>query len=238
MIGLGLGEKKKEVLKAYEKLKSEGIEVQLFDNYKELIDSLLNKEISGAVRGSLPSKTVLYLREKIGKFYRASILKNPFYKDEIFLLSPVGIDEISENKEERIKDKINIVKYSSNFLNSLNITPKIGLLSGGRLDDLGRGKVIDKTILEAERIKNEIKDLNIVHKGILIEEYLREKCNVIIAIDGITGNLIFRCLALIFNLEGYGAIILNKKVNFIDTSRNGNWKRYYNAVKFLCKGLK
>ena len=235
MYAIGLGENKEEVLKAYNKLKEEGIEVELIDNPKILIDKLLCGEIKGAVRGSLPSSKVIpYLREKIGNFYRASILKNPFTKD-IFLLSPVGIDDISEDKNERIKDKIKIIEFASKFLKNHNIEPKVAILSGGRLGDLGRNKEVDETIYEAEKVVEYFKGkVDIRHNGILIEEYLKEGCNVIIAIDGITGNLIFRCLGLVCKIPGYGAVILSDKdVNFIDTSRNANWERYYNAVKFL-----
>lgn len=74
MYAIGIGDNKEEVLKAYEKLKEEGIEVELIDNPKLLVDKLLDGEIDGAVRGSLSSsKVILYLRERIGKFYRASI---------------------------------------------------------------------------------------------------------------------------------------------------------------------
>ncbi|ENN96097.1 methanogen marker protein 4 [Methanocaldococcus villosus KIN24-T80] len=234
MIGIGLGKNKEEVIKAYNKLKEENIEVVLIEDYKTLIDKLLNKELSGAIRGSLPSSEVIpYLREKIGKFYRASILKNPF-NNKLFLLSPVGIDDISIDKKERIDDKIRIIKYASNLLKKYEIEPKIGLLSGGRLEDRGRNIIVDETIEEAEEIKKNLKEYNILHYGILIERYLKEDCNIIVAIDGITGNLIFRSLALVAGLEGYGAILLsNKEIKFIDTSREANWKRYYNAVKFL-----
>ncbi len=236
MYAIGLGkENKEEILKAYNKLKEEGIDVVLIDNAKELVDKLLSKELKGAIRGSLSSSKVIpYLREKIGKFYRASILKNPF-TNNIFLLSPVGIDDISENKDERIKDKIKIINYSIKFLKSYNIEPKVALLSGGRLNDLGRNKIVDETIYEAEKILEYFKGkFNIIHKGILIEEYLKDDCNIIIGIDGISGNLIFRCLGLICKVHGYGAVILSdKNINFIDTSRNANWERYYNAVKFL-----
>jgi len=238
MYAIGIGDNKEEVLKAYEKLKEEGIEVELIDNPKLLVDKLLDGEIDGAVRGSLSSsKVILYLRERIGKFYRASILKNPF-TNGIFLLSPVGIDDISEDKNERIKDKIRIIEFASNFLKNYNIKAKVAVLSGGRLGDLGRNKVVDETIYEAEEIVEHFKgNVDIIHNGILIEEYLKDGYNIIIAVDGITGNLIFRCLGLICKIPGYGAVILSdKNVNFIDTSRNANWERYYNAIKFLIGG--
>ncbi|WP_456472458.1 methanogenesis marker protein Mmp4/MtxX [Methanocaldococcus sp.] len=218
-----------EVLRAVNKLREEGVEVEVVKNAKDLVDGLFNKKYLGAIRGSLPSSEVIPLIRKRINFYRASILKNPFSND-IFLLSPVGIDEV-----KNIEDKINIIKYGAKFLESNNIKPKIALLSGGRLEDLGRDERVDKSIKEAELMKNRLKDFyNIEHRGIVIEEYLKENFNFIVAMDGITGNLIFRCLALVCNLEGYGAILLSKKpINYIDTSRNANWKRYYNAAKLL-----
>ncbi|WP_048055451.1 methanogenesis marker protein Mmp4/MtxX [Methanotorris igneus] len=243
MYAIGIGEKKDEVLKAYNKLREEGIEVELINNPKTLVDKLLNREIDGAVRGSLSSSKVIpYLREKVGKFYRASILKNPF-NGEIFLLSPVGIDDIREDKEGRVKDKIELINYAVNFLKRNNIEPKIALLSGGRLSDYGRSREVDKTIEECEEILRHFKKtdekLDIRHNGILIEEVLKKGCNIIIAPDGISGNLMFRCLGLVCNLEGYGAILLSKEeINFFDTSRNATWKRYYNAIKFMEKLIK
>ncbi|ACX72587.1 methanogen marker protein 4 [Methanocaldococcus vulcanius M7] len=238
MYAIGLGENKDEILKAVEKLEEEGIDIELIRDPKRLVDKLIRGEIEGAVRGSLPSSKVIpYLKSKIGKFYRTSILKNPFTGD-IFLLSPVGIDDISEEEEERVKDKIKIINLASNFLRSVGIEPKVALLSGGRLGDLGRSKTVDRTILEAELVLNHIKkknkNLEIDHRGILIEEYLKEGYNIIIPMDGISGNLIFRCLALVCRVSGCGAIILSEKnVKFIDTSRNADWRRYYNAIKFL-----
>ena len=242
---IGIGENREEILKAYNKLLDEDIDVELMDNPKELIHNVVNNKVDGAIRGTLSSSEVMpYLKKEIGKFYRASILKNPF-TGSIFLLAPVGIDEIGD---DGFKDKINIINYSINFLKSKGIMPKIGLLSAGRLSDYGRSKKINESIDECESIIKYFKNYNnyncnhnynhndiyIGHKGILIEEYLKEGYNIIVAPDGISGNLIFRCLGLVCSIEGYGAVILNKSnIKFIDTSRSGTWKRYYNAVKFL-----
>jgi putative methanogen marker protein 4 len=237
---IGIGKyNREEILKAYNKLLDEGIDVELMDNPKELIYNVVNNKVGGAIRGTLSSSEVIpYLKKEIGKFYRASILKNPF-TGGIFLLAPVGIDEIGD---DGFKDKIDIINYSVNFLKGKDIMPKIGLLSAGRLSDYGRSKKIDESIDECESIIEYFKNYNnhnyngiyIEHKGILIEEYLKEGYNIIVAPDGISGNLIFRCLGLVCGIEGYGAVILNKSnIKFIDTSRSGTWKRYYNAVKFL-----
>ena len=230
-----------EVLKAYKKLLSEGIEVKLVEDPKELVDSILRGEVLGGVRGTLSSSEIVpYLRKCIGRFYRASILKNPF-TGEYFLLTPVGIDEIDENNS--FKDKITIIEYILEFLKDDNLFKdvKIGVLSGGRPSDYGRSERIDKSIEEAVNVVEYIGkryNVHIEHKGIVLEEYLKENFNIILAPDGISGNLIFRSLALVCGIEGCGALVLSKrKIRFIDTSRSGSWHRYYNSVKFL-KNLK
>lgn len=243
MYAIGISKNRDEVLIAAENLKKEGIKVELVEDPEILIDGLLNKRYEGAVRGSLSSsKLIPILRKKIGKFYRASILKNPF-NNEIFILAPVGIDEISESPEIRFNEKLQIIKYSSEFLKSMEMIPKVGILSAGRLSDVGRSKKIDDSIMDAEKLlkyvkSSKYKDLEIEHKGILVEEYLKEGCNIILADDGISGNLLFRSFALVCDMEGFGAIILNSEnIKYIDTSRSGSWKRYYNAVKFLKEGF-
>jgi len=233
-----------EILKAYNKLLDEGMDVELIDNPKELVELILNNEVDGAIRGTMSSSEVIpYLKESIGKFYRASILKNPF-TNNYFLLSPVGIDEV--DVEDGFNDKIDIIEYAIKFLNDKNIMPKIGILSAGRLSDYGRSKRINSSIDECENIVRYIRDKykgvnNIVvsHKGILIEEYLKDGYNIIVTPEGISGNLIFRCLGLVCGIEGCGAVVLNKSnIKFIDTSRNGTWNRYYSAVKFLAGHIK
>ncbi|ABR54563.1 basic helix-loop-helix dimerization domain bHLH [Methanococcus vannielii SB] len=240
MYAIGVGKNKKEVLIAVENLKKEGILVETVEDSEELIQGLLSRKYEGVIRGTLSSSEVIpKLKEKIGRFYRASILKNPF-TGQVFLLTPVGIDEIKDD----FSDKLDIIKYSSEFIQAIGLIPKIGLLSAGRLSDVGRSLKIDESIENCEEIlkkvknSNELMNVQIEHRGILIEEYLKDGFNIIVADDGISGNLLFRVFALVFEIEGFGAIILNsEKVKFIDTSRSGDSKRYYNAVKFLKNGF-
>jgi predicted methyltransferase MtxX (methanogen marker protein 4) len=273
LIGIDHTHNNRELLKAYNKLLNEDIDVELVNDPSEIIKDVVNGSVAGAIRGTMSSSKIMpKLKKEIGTFYRASILKNPFDSKNIFLLAPVGIDEIGENRNSSFKDKINIINYSIKFLKCMGMVPKIGLLSSGRLSDYGRSKRINELIDECEsiveyfknnqnfntndtindNINDDINDnindncnnlfnknIHIEHKGILIEEYLKEGYNVILAPDGISGNLIFRCLGLVCGIEGYGAVILNKNnLKFIDTSRSGTWDRYYNAVKFLIKNNK
>ena len=65
--------------------------------------------------------------------------------DHKFLLAPVGTDE-----GDSINQKLQIAEAGSQFLNDLGITPKIAVLSGGRLQDKGRSKKIDDSIDDGE----------------------------------------------------------------------------------------
>jgi predicted methyltransferase MtxX (methanogen marker protein 4) len=56
------------------------------------------------------------------------------------------------------------------------------------------------------------------HYEILIEDAVKT-CGVIIAPDGISGNLIFRTLVFLGGGHGHGAPVLNIGKIFVDTSR-------------------
>ncbi|HIH62108.1 MAG TPA: methyltransferase, partial [Methanobacteriales archaeon] len=59
--------------------------------------------------------------------------------------------------------------------------------------------------------------------------------NLILAPDGITGNLIFRSLVLIGSARSHGAITLGIDPIFIDTSRAQTVKGYERALRFAYK---
>jgi predicted methyltransferase MtxX (methanogen marker protein 4) len=75
--------------------------------------------------------------------------------------------------------------------------------------------MVDRTIYEAEEAA-EISGA--VHGEILIEDAVSD-AGVIIAPDGISGNLIFRTLVFLGGGIGHGALIVNIKDLFIDSSR-------------------
>ena len=103
------------------------------------------------------------------------------------------------------------------------MTPKISILSGGRESDLGRDVRIDETMRDANKvveiISKKYPGLNISHDEILIENAVNKKSNLIIAPDGISGNLIYRTLVHLGGGRAYGAIYMGLKKVIIDTSR-------------------
>ncbi len=117
----------------------------------------------------------------------------------------------------------------------LEIHPKISILSGGRFSDVGRDAKVDKSLREAEEIvkifKENYSNLKISHDEILIEKAIKNKSNLIIAPDGISGNLIYRTLVHLGGGKAFGAIYMgNFKKIIIDTSRVGDTSEIFGAL--------
>lgn len=190
---------------------------------------MIHKGLGDAyVRGSLNSAPIIKELRKIGDPKRASFIK---LDDHSFFLAPVGIDE-----GFTIDDKKKIINYCSNFMEKIGIKATIAVISGGRPQDIGRAPEIDKSIREAEKLTSMIKDkYDIKHYYILIEDAINDGRNLILAPDGITGNLIFRSLVLIGSAKSHGAITLGIDPIFIDTSRAQTVEGYERALKFAYK---
>lgn len=182
---------------------------------KTLVELLYSGEIDGAIRGTLSATKTLSILKKtfgLGELYRVALLETA---DGIpFFLAPVGIDEGNS-----IEDKIELIKHGAEHLLRLGFELKVGVLSGGRLEDRGRHEEVDRTLDEAEVVTERVLESGIDAKNysILIEEAVRD-ANFIVAPDGISGNLIFRTLVFLGGGHGYGAPVLMEKV-FVDTSR-------------------
>ncbi|MGZ7068323.1 MAG: methanogenesis marker protein Mmp4/MtxX [Methanobacterium sp.] len=222
-IGAGLGVNK-NIVKASKKV---NFEVILTESEDELIDMLLNGEIDAAVRGSLSASNILgRLRERCrSKIYRAAFLEKEGVK---FLFAPVGIDE-----GDNLEDKLKIIELGSKFLLKLGIKPEIGILSGGRPQDMGRSLKVDNSIEEGIKLTRIIKDKYFVkHYFILIEDAIKDGANFILAPDGISGNLIFRTLVFLGSTLSYGAITLGIDQIFLDTSRSQTVEGYKRALDF------
>ncbi len=187
----------------------------------EIIEFLKAQKIKGVIRGGLSSggflksiKNILNIQE----INRLALLET--FNGSQFFFGPVGIDECNTKKV-----KISYLERALKLLRLMDITPKISVLSGGRKGDIGRDPSVDKTIKDAEQIVNYFKDtypaLNIFHDEILIEKAISNKANLILAPNGISGNLIYRTLIHLGGGKAYGAIYLGLKDVIIDTSRVG-----------------
>ncbi len=235
-IGLGMGKISEKLIKsaegAYEyaqvvlvgdesQIRATGTGLEIIHSTEPsqtLVELLVNGEIDGAVRGNLSAtKTLLVLKKSLGinKLYRVALLETVNGKP--FFLAPIGIDEGNS-----IADKIELIKRGVEHIKRLGIDVKVGVLAGGRFEDIGRDEHVDRTLADAELVTKILWDIgiNAKHYSILIEDAIAE-ANFIVAPDGISGNLIFRTLVFLGGGHGYGAPVLTEKV-FVDTSRAKN----------------
>ena len=130
-----------------------------------------------------------------------------------FLLGPVGIDE-----GETAADRLELLLGGARFLQDMGVAPQAAVLSGGRMEDRGRCERVDRSLAEGEEIAARAQEAGVQarHKGILIESCRGD--DIVIAPEGVSGNLIFRTLLLLCGAESYGAPVLMDRV-FVDSSR-------------------
>ncbi|BAM69442.1 methanogenesis marker protein Mmp4/MtxX [Methanothermobacter sp. CaT2] len=199
-------------------------DVELVYSEDEFIERLrMGKD--AYVRGSLPSASIMAELKNHGPLMRASWIETG---KGSFFLAPVGIDE-----GETVTERLRIATAAGDFLIKTGTEPFIGIISGGRPGDLGRSPAVDSSIRDGELLASMVKDkYEVRHYHILIEEAVRDGCNVIIAPDGITGNLIFRSLVLVGTARSHGAVALGFNGIFVDTSRSQTTAGYRRALRF------
>ncbi|AKB84448.1 methanogenesis marker protein Mmp4/MtxX [Methanococcoides methylutens] len=181
-------------------------------------DLLASGSVDAAVRGTAKaSGTLSHLKDvlKIDRLHRMAFLLTS--EGVPFFLAPVGIDE-----GNNLSDKITLVKLGVEHMRRFGVEPVVGVLSGGRMGDLGRHENIDRTLADADFLASRLRENGICakHYTILIEDAIKE-ANFIFAPDGITGNLIFRTLVFLGGGDGIGAPVLMDDHVFVDTSRVG-----------------
>ena len=191
-----------------------------------LIEALADGRIDAAVRGTLPaSSTLAALKRAAGVDHLERIALLETADGHLFLLAPVGVDE-----GWTVMEKIRFVERGREIARRFGLPRGVAVLSGGRLGDLGRHPVVDRTMADAELVA---RLTGAEHTEILIEEAAR-RYGVVVAPDGVSGNLIFRTLTFLGAGVGHGAPVVNIDKIFVDTSRAS--VNYTNAV-MLAKSL-
>ncbi|MEI7856977.1 MAG: methanogenesis marker protein Mmp4/MtxX [Methanomicrobiales archaeon] len=185
-----------------------------------LVDDLMAGRIDAAVRGTLPANATLKALKKaagVDHLERIALLETVHAKK--FLFAPVGVDE-----GWTVADKLELIKKGRIIARKFGLPEKVGVLSGGRLGDIGRHPNVDASIADAELVA-QLGDAT--HCEILIEDAV-ETCGLIIAPDGISGNLVFRTLVFLGGGFGHGAPVVNISRIFVDSSRAS--PNYANAL--------
>ena len=195
-----------------------GIEgsAKVYTDPELLVDDLISGKIDAAVRGDMSSSVLLpLLKEKMGVEELERVVLLEPVGGKLVIAAPVGIDE-----GWTVQQKYDLAVKSIELMKRIGMGTKIAVMSGGRKDDIGRHPTVDNTIKDAlelvDRLNSEGYDA--YHAEILIENAV-EDADLIIAPDGISGNLIFRTMHLIGGASALGAPIINIDKVFIDTSR-------------------
>lgn len=165
-----------------------------------------------------------------------------------FLLSPVGIDE-----GNTLEDKLELAIQASEFIQSSGMEVKIAILADGRKDDVGRSERIDNSLKDSEKLTELLleefennpnfdndsddvsKHFSVKNYYILLEQAIKDKNNIIISPDGISGNIIFRTLVLLNSWPSCGAVTLGINKIFIDTSRDQSIEGYLRSLNLVYK---
>lgn len=223
----------KKVYRAAELVKSLNFRVVVVDEGEEteeiLIDLLERREVDAAVRGTARSSVLIPKLRKYGRIARLALLETAEGKQ--FILAPVGVDE-----GETLTDRIFLAEEGVKLAEKLGLQKRIAILSGGRKSDLGRSDRVDRTLAEGEFLASHLSEKGYTarHYGIVIEEAVKE-ADIIIAPDGISGNLIFRSLCLVGRGVEHGAPVTGLPFLFVDTSRAQSHEGYVRALKLAAK---
>ncbi len=216
-VGIGLGEDSRKVLKSARDAERHGhAKVITYDSAEEMVAALRTGEVDAVVRGDLSAnQTMVEVKSRfsLDHLLRAALMQPK--GGRMFFLAPVGVDE-----GWNVEQKLEFIRYSAKLFRQLGVPMQAGVLSGGRMGDIGRSSEVDRSISDAIEVegKGRAEGYDVEHCQILIEEAVSSK-NLIIAPDGIVGNLIFRTMHLVDGCVSMGAPILNLDKVFIDTSR-------------------
>ncbi|RZB29106.1 MAG: hypothetical protein AEth_01710 [Candidatus Argoarchaeum ethanivorans] len=183
--------------------------------HKTLVELLLDGEVDGVVRGNISSSATLALLKQqfnLSRLHRVALLLTS--DGAPFFFAPTGIDEANT-----IADKFALANSGCEFIRRFGITPVVAVLSGGRIEDVGRDARVDKSLAEGEFVASCLQrdGVDAKHYTVLIEDAINH-ANFIIAPDGISGNLMYRTLVFLGDGDGFGASVLMDKV-FVDSSR-------------------
>ena len=213
-VGIGRGSDAGNVERSV--LAMEGRDIRIYDDPNELVSDLVSGKIDAAVRGDMSSSMLLPILKKgldLKGLERVAFLEPQGGK--LIILSPVGIDEGWTDDQ-----RYDLAARSAKLAEKVGMGARIAIMSGGRCEDVGRCRAVDRSIESARTIaKRLVADgYDAYHSQILIEDAVRE-ADIIIAPEGITGNIIFRTMHLVGGAKALGAPVVNSDKVFIDTSR-------------------
>ncbi len=213
-VGIGRGSDTGNVERSVASFDNENI--MIYDDPKTLAEDLVSGKLDAAVRGDMSSSVLLpYIKDVLGlRNLERVVLMEPI-GGKLFLLSPVGIDE-----GWTVQQRFVLAVHSVELAKKVGLGTRIAVMSGGRCEDYGRCKAVNNSIDDALTLVGMLKEkgYDAYHSQILIEKAVKD-ADIVIAPEGISGNLLFRSMHLVGNAKALGAPVVNSDLIFIDTSR-------------------
>jgi predicted methyltransferase MtxX (methanogen marker protein 4) len=181
-----------------------------------VVEMLREGTVGAAIRGNLSSKVLvpaLKLTFGMRSLQRITILD---IANREIMLAPVGIDEGEEKRE-----MMNIASNGRALAQTLGFPFKLAILSGGRLEDRGRSARVDMLLDRSKLLAEGLRQVGIEAEeyGIELERAIEDGATMLLAPDGIIGNIIFRSLVLVGNVDSFGAYAAALPKVYVDTSR-------------------
>jgi len=230
---IGIGLSREKFLATERQIKAIGCSLRLtrYSNPQSLVLALRDGVIDAGVRGTMSSsKMINELRKsfKVDRIMRAALMERADGKP--FILAPVGIDEGRD-----YASRLELAGRTVDYFSAAHWRLSVGVLSKGRAEDSDRGTAIRRSLEEGERLARALKSrgIRVKHFSILIEDAVSES-DLVIAPDGVSGNLIFRTLHFVGGGRAIGAPVVNLPKVFVDTSRVKT--EYSDAIR-LASGL-
>ncbi|NIP34635.1 MAG: phosphotransacetylase [Thermoplasmata archaeon] len=206
--------------------------VSVLREASSLAEALSEGRVDAAVRGTLPSNEAMQaLRDASGAGSTLRVALMGLLDGNAFLLTPVGIDEGRDMAE-----RWTLLKGAARLAVSLGQEPNVAVMSMGRPEDARRGEEIALSHRECESLRSAAEAEGIIATctGIQLERAVKDH-NVVLAPDGVTGNLVFRALHLVAGHESWGAVAMGVlPLVFVDTSRE---KTDYLGALHLARAL-
>lgn len=214
-IGIGMARDEEKIMRSVESSSRYG-EIVMYRDAHKMCQDLSDGVLDAAVRGDLPSNDAMRALKDVFSLESTQrmVLMEPI-GGGVFLLAPVGIDEGAS-----VSEKVEMGSTGHHLIRSLGGDGRVGMMSMGRESDRGRNPMVDKSMDDALQACQGLRrrGIDCDHCQITIESALEEN-DVIIAPDGIIGNIIFRTLHFLGGARALGAPVANIDKVFIDTSR-------------------
>jgi predicted methyltransferase MtxX (methanogen marker protein 4) len=202
--------------------------VDVLTGAEEIVEAIDGQRYDAVVRGTLPANDViprLLEQASITSARRAALVH--IGVEDAFLLAPVGIDE-GDDAAARWQ----LLQDASELAMSLGSKARVAVMSKGREEDAGRGVGIARSIRECHELRDRALERGYEAEcvGILLERAVGT-ANVVIAPDGVAGNLVFRSLHYVAGNESWGALAMGLlPLVYVDTSRGKD--DFIGAIRF------